>query len=294
MTRPSLAARYRAGEHEEVWRLVDVAQHADEAFRRSPECHDLLDQTFGGVRRSIETIVGRLRELGYVFECEDRADPERRAAERLLTGQPAPHLPAVPPVCRTSRDAEFVIDWCGQRLGHFPEALSAFSRLVGQVDLRQTHRASRALTGDPVVDWLGDWDPLFFDLDYTAYMIREEGADLEEQPGGGLAFEIEFAPDAYHKADISGGEGYAVFLPSSRIDPIVRLPSLDFAGGRRPDEMPFTTWLRRTIGRGGFFGVPHLMLDRGHGWLGRREVDPGIFLPDHPVFETLSRDLPAF
>jgi hypothetical protein len=66
--------------------------------------------------------------------------------------------------------------------------------------------------------------------------------------------------------------------------------------------MPFTTYLRRVFRRGGFFGVPRpfFRAPKGWGYLDRadwppvREVEAGIFLPDHPVFEALAKDMDAF
>jgi hypothetical protein len=37
-----------------------------------------------------------------------------------------------------------------------------------------------------------------------------------------------------------------------------------------------------------------MIYDRGHGWLGRVEVAPDLFLPDHPVFKDLAAGLEPF
>ena len=123
------------------------------------------------------------------------------------------------------------------------------------------------------------------DIGYGAHQVTDEDAEMHPTIDGGLAWRIQFAPSFEQKAHVSGAVNPTFMLPTQRFDPIV------FAEGIR---LPFTTYLRRIFQRGGFFGVPRMEADRGHGWLGTREVEQGIFLPDHPIFATLAKDLETF
>ncbi|MEM9343360.1 MAG: hypothetical protein AAGA87_09955 [Pseudomonadota bacterium] len=135
---------------------------------------------------------------------------------------------------------------------------------------------------DPVLSRLGDWDPLQVVFDYAAFQIRNEDLEMYPVPGGGIALHGEIAQGWAHKANISGASNVDVRFPSVERDPIV------YAEGIR---LPFSFYLRRMFARGGFYGTPS---DHRRDELSLREVEPGIFLPDHPIFETLARDLEPF
>ena len=87
--------------------------------------------------------------------------------------------------------------------------------------------------------------------------------------GGGLAIPVVFAPSFEHKANVSGAINPCFKLPAATFDPVVHAEGI---------ALPFTTYLRRVFRRGGFSGCRVGQAGRGP----LREVEPGIFLPDHP------------
>lgn len=267
----SLLHRYHQGEHIEVWEILARSYRAQPKYAKSAEFEEVMRETFMRLRINTERIIERLRDLGYEFESESPR-----------YGTPAP------PLAPTATIGLEAIAWIKDRYGLCPPVLEWFCDLIGSVDLRQSHRqlSDPSHSSDPVIRNLGDWDPLVFDgLEYFACEIREEGkADPPQQMRDGrMGVELQFAPDRYHKANISGGDDYIICLPSDVLDPII------FEAG-----VSFMTYLRNIIARGGFWGVPKIMLDRGYGWLGKIEVEPGIFLPDHWVFARLANDLEPF
>jgi hypothetical protein len=85
-------------------------------------------------------------------------------------------------------------------------------------------------------------------------------------------FQLELAPDAYHKANISGGAAYAIELPFHGADPI-------FANFRNENHsLPFVDYLRLCFRYGGF---PRL-----EGLENRADV--------HAFLQFMTRDLPPF
>jgi len=135
---------------------------------------------------------------------------------------------------------------------------------------------------DAVVSRLGDWDPLMVEPEWVLDEIADPDADLSPAPDGGLGFACAVAPSFETKADVSGLDGWSLYLPSARIDPMLYVEGA---------SLTFTDYLRRTLFRGGVFGVPRLVAPY-QGPL--REVQPGIRLPNHPVFASLAADLEPF
>ncbi len=292
----SLAARYAAGEHTEVWRELDfdilpIREQHELGYHRPTldDVEDVMRKTFERVARNVDTLVNRLSDLGYLFECEvgrygNTSPPRSPALEFAEKAQAA----------TINRFAD--LEQTGT--GPFPLALMVFSEIVGNVDLCQRFPGTQTIPAtDPVVSRLGDWDPLQVNFEYLAYCVFEDEANLSPLPDGGLALNAEIAASFEHKADISGAWNPSIRLPSYRADPMV------FAEGI---AMPFTTYLRRVFARGGFFGTPRPFFraaefnQKTGGYLAEskwpviKEVEPGIWLPDHPVLADLARDLEPF
>ncbi|WP_412555079.1 hypothetical protein [Shimia sp. MIT1388] len=292
----SLVKRYQEGEHEQVWRELDFAllpikEQFELGFGAHPsqeETHEVITLTFERVARNVDRLVTRLRDIGYQFACEAEAK--------------SPHPPRRPALAAAklarANSLERFDDLEVTGSGPFPIALSLFAELVGSVDLRQ-HVTDDQLDepSDPILKTLGDWDPLEVDFDFLQYEIGEEEAELHPLPEGGLALQPAFAGSFEHKANISGAWNPNLRLPSYRVDPMV------FAEGI---ALPFTTYLRKTFARGGFFGTPRPFFrarsfgDRSayylseNKWPKLKEVEPGIFLPEHTSFAKLAQDLEAF
>lgn len=120
---PTYLERYRAGEREAVWtELVALG----DAVREEPLLSDaraVARETMTRARRNVETIVARLRELGYRFA--------------------SPGQEIVPP------DAALLarLDRLEAAAGPLPLALRAFFEVVGSVDLTGSHPRLSAYAG---------------------------------------------------------------------------------------------------------------------------------------------------
>ncbi|MBU2664963.1 hypothetical protein KOI35_15780 [Actinoplanes bogorensis] len=223
-----LVARYRDGDHRGVWRDLGAIAHLDDEWRA--EAEQVAELTMDRVRQNAVRLTAALVAAGWPVS-EDKALPGPAAdvGDRLrelaqVTGS------AVPP------------------------ALAAYWRLVGTIDLvpRDTWDAPFP---PGVPEQLTVADPLeIIDLSESWFSVeewQEESADHHPELAGPL--EVTFAADYLHKANISGGAPYSVWLPYAGADPLVR------------DEdhgLTFTDYLRHAFAGKGF-----LRLDRQDEWL---------------------------
>lgn len=202
--------RYRAGDHERVWRELTPSAG-----------RDVAQETFHRVRTNLELLEKRLRESGYAFAedvCPSFAPPPGDISDTIARVETA--------------------------FGPLSLALKGFYEAVGAVDFRAPDGSyegepwSTLDTPDPLVVWplketfesnVGDWE------------LR---SDAERAEFGG--FTLDFAPDVYHKDNISGGDPYAVALPCADVDPRLQ----DDATG-----MTFLGHLRLAIRNGGFLRI---------------------------------------
>ena len=135
---------------------------------------------------------------------------------------------------------------------------------------------------DPILSRLGDWDPLEVDVAWLTFTLTDPEAQPTPMPGGGLIWRGEFAASFEHKAGVSGGENPWIAFPQFGLDPLIR------AEGH---AWTFTEYLRHAFRHGGFLGVPRAVrADQTPD----HEVAPGLFLPVHPIFGTLSTGLEPF
>lgn len=233
--------RYQQGERQEVWKEL-VALGAD--VRLDPHAADALAvayETMGRVAANVVTLVERLRGMGYRFQTEQSAWDERAAQidealkmpvpERALKSR-SPHVVAarkmmdavrqtlsghleaaqqqprdsrvrahVPP----DRDAAMRVRRIEKRVGTLPLSLRAFYEVVGSVDLLGSHASltprGGSISPDPLVVWALD----------DAVAMADEGEE-------GEASRLVLAPDDLHKANVSGGEAYAIEVPDDRAD----------------------------------------------------------------------------
>jgi hypothetical protein len=217
-------SRYLAGEHRQVW--ADL-QALGEDVRREPVLSDaraVAEETMHRVRRNVEKIEARLRALEYDFELY----PDEQ--ERNYMGSPtrAPSSESASDV-QTIREA----------VGPIPLSLEAFFNVVGSVDFVGYHPW-----------WPEMSDPLVVDLPEVMLGELEEWQDwAETDPDDAGPFMAPFAPDAYHKDNVSGGPAYAIQLPDPAMDAPVQ-------NGPVPGQL-FVEYLREAIlERGGFAGFP--------------------------------------
>ncbi len=218
--------RYLAGEHEQVWaELVEMGSDVRHPLILS-EATDVARETMQRAQSDILTLVPRLRALGYRFGS-------------FSQGQFTPTRPYLPPSQRSLAKLRRL----SQLVGPLPLSLQAWYETVGRVHLvGQAPWAETAVLSDAlVVDG----------VDSVLYFVQEwleEWGDLppEAQEEPCLA---EFAPDEYHKEDISGGPPYAITLPNTSADARVE---------HEWHDTTFVAYLRECFACGGFPGLARL------------------------------------
>ncbi|MFI2366709.1 hypothetical protein [Promicromonospora sp. NPDC019610] len=199
----SYFARYQVGEHDDVWRdLRALGLTAfDEPHREDAQA--VAREMAARARRNVETIVDRLQADGFVAaENDDEATP-----------RPA-HFPP-------SHGAADLADWLEETFAPFPMTVSAWIRGVGDVWLVGEHpRWPASVLADPLVV---EFEHSFYGGGSREYYADEwqnwqddADADDDAQP-----FQLDFAPDALHKANISGDGPYGIQLPGVGVDGLV-------------------------------------------------------------------------
>jgi hypothetical protein len=223
-----LVARYESGDHRGVWNDLAAVAHLDGPWRAEAEQVAVL--TMERVRRDAESLVTALIARGWPVSLE-----------QALPG-PAP-------------DVEDRLKELEQLTGSVvPPALAAYWRIVGSIDL--VPRSTWEAPFPPgVPEQLTLADPLEIgDLSSGWYSVEEwqaEAEDLHPELAGPLEFDI--AADYLHKANISGGAPYSVWLSNVGADPLVR---------HEKHGLAFTDYLRRAFEGNGF-----LRLDEQDEWL---------------------------
>ena len=225
-----LVARYENGDHRGVWSDLGAVAHLDGPWRAEAEQVAVL--TMERVRRNALGLAAALMARGWPV-----------GLEQALPG-PAP-------------DVEDRLKQLEQATGSAaPPVLAAYWRIVGTIDLvpRGTWDApfpaavpQQLTVADPleIIDLSAAW--------FSVEQWQQESAQLHPEIAGPL--ELTIAADYLHKANISGGGPYSVWLPHAGADPLVR------------DEehyLTFTDYLRRAFAGKGF-----LRLDHQEEWVAR-------------------------
>jgi hypothetical protein len=223
-----LVARYENGDHQGVWNDVAAVAHLDGLWRA--EAEQVAAVTMERVRRNAECLTTALIARGWPVSLE-----------QALPG-PAP-------------DVEDRLKELEQLTGSAaPPALAAYWRIVGMIDLvpRDTWDApfppgvpERLTLADPLE--IGDLSNGWYSVDEW----QAEAEELHPELAGPLEFDI--AADYLHKANISGGAPYSVWLSNVGADPLVR---------HEKHGLAFTDYLRRA-----FKGKGFLRLDEQDEWL---------------------------
>ncbi|WP_425098223.1 hypothetical protein [Tropicibacter sp. S64] len=155
-------------------------------------------------------------------------------------------------------------------LGRLPEHYRSAVETLGNVDLRHArpHDPSAPLRA------LATFDPFVFQPDYLAADMADPDIFEQQRADHGAVF-IEFAMDACHKADVSGGSGYGFWLPVKEhsnppqpdqlLFPDLDLPALQVLRPEalriEPVALPFAAYVETTLRNGGFFGQYSLSCD---------------------------------
>jgi hypothetical protein len=222
-----LVARYENGDHRGVWSDLGAVAHLDGPWRAEAERVAAL--TMERVRRNALSLTAALIARGWPVSLEQALPgPDPDVEDRL-------------------RELEQVTGSAA------PPALAAYWRIVGTIDL--VPRGTWDAPFPPgVPEELALADPLeIIDLTTAWFSVegwQAESGELHPEIAGPL--ELTIAADYLHKANISGGAPYSVWLPDAGADPLVR------------DEvhcLTFTDYLRRAFAGKGFLG-----LDRQDEW----------------------------
>ena len=219
-------ARYRAGQHEQVWHeLRQLGAAVREAENRT-EAQLVCDEMAVRARHNIEVIVERLTQDGFRFHTND--------------DEQTPVKPHIPPTQTAAQHAE----WLEQRFGPVPLTLLSWVRLVGDVWLVGTHPEwQKSASADPLVIQIeGSHHPHGSIRDYFNEEW-EQWHESAEDPEAGL-FILPLAPDRLHKENVSGGSPYGMQLPDSCADGLFRAES----------ALSFVEYLNWVFHRAGF---PH-------------------------------------
>jgi hypothetical protein len=186
-----IGERYIAGDTAGAWQALVALGAAVREPAHLDEARGVAWETMRRVRRNLETLLKRLDAIGY-----------RRASPDGL-GEPV---------------SEEELDEIERSLGGpLPLSLRAFWRVVGSINLTQSQ-------GQIVHEWistpssdlecLGDDDPLVV----PAVCAEDFEFISDSTPDDHGRHVVELSADRFHKANVSGGPGYGVWLPDARAD----------------------------------------------------------------------------
>lgn len=218
-------ARYQAGDHDGVWRDLRALGLDVFGVRHREDAQAVAREMATRARQNVETLVERLQADGFTaVKNDDDATP--RAAH-------------VPP----TDGASALADWMEETFAPFPMTVAAWIRQVGDVWLVGEHpRWPESVLADPLVVEFeytvdGGGSREYYEGEWELWTERD---DKDTYP-----FQLDFAPDALHKANISGDGPYGVDVPGPGIDGLVGP----------------TTWfvddLNEAFAAGGFPGALH-------------------------------------
>jgi hypothetical protein len=200
----SYFARYQAGKHDDVWR--DLRALGPTAFDdpHREDAQAVAREMGARARKNVDLIVDRLQADGFVAE---RNDDE-------ATSRPA-HFPP-------SGGAADLADWLEETFAPFPMTVAAWIRQVGDVWLVGAHPLwPQSVLADPLVvefefsEFGGD------SRDYYAEEWQNWQDDADDADDDAEPFQLDFAPDALHKANISGDGPYGIQVPGVGVDGMV-------------------------------------------------------------------------
>ena len=174
----------------------------------------------------LRALVRSLQDFGYRFERPDE----------VLPGPAA--------------DVDRQIQRLEGLVGQIPLALAQFYRTVGSIDLAGFHpRWGGCDYPDPLIVY-----PIDAALEEAVQYAELQDPRTEYWASESGVFRVPIAPDALHKANVSGGMWYGVEIPNGSEDPLV----LEDSHG-----LPFSAYLDFALSWGGF---PGLATAAAHTW----------------------------
>lgn len=228
-----LLYRYLAGEHEQVWQELVALGGAVRSEAHAADALAVAYETMHRVEQNVRILSERLKTLGYRFVAPGSGG---------LFGlrQPSLHEPHVPPASDSAARIAELENAVG---GPIPLSFRAFFDVVGAVNFNGQHSAIDVIDGD------GAPDPLMVYGISDAIDCVESGFGDDDDERSIYVV----APDALHKANVSGGDPYLISLPS---------PTADARLEEEPHNVTFVEYLRIAIGWGGFPGWENASADR--------------------------------
>lgn len=227
-------ARYRRGERVQVWEEIRALGPRCREREYDDEVARVVAETMARVRINVDRLVAGLREEGYEFVAPTAADYHTDRSRFYPSGA-----------------VEDLIAFLEALRGPLPLVMTAWMRQVGDVNLVGNHplwpRADMYTDALVVEFEYGAWDMTAAEVrahyrsELEAWQWWAEEAGLEAAGG----FCLPFAPDVYHKVNVSGGGPYGIYLPDGAADGLVEVE-----GG----QMYFVDYLRHCFKWGGFPG----------------------------------------
>lgn len=194
-------ARYQAGDHDGVWR--DLRALGLDAFgvRHREDAQAVAHEMASRARQNVETLVDRLQTEGFTTTWNDDD----------ATPRPARFPP--------TDGASALADWMEEAFAPFPMTVAAWIRQVGDVWLVGEHpRWSESILADPLVV---EFEHTVHGGGAREYYEGEWKLWTENDNRDAHPFQLDFAPDDLHKANISGGGPYGILLSGSAVDGLV-------------------------------------------------------------------------
>jgi len=221
----TLLSRYRNGAFKEVWEEIHSAGEIEGDFRL--EVMEVADATMARVAENTDLIAERLRSAGWKALSPEFSD--LRSAPK-------------------DSDVQIIAMIEEQTGAPIPVALHSFWMIVGGINWVWNYNTDQPRPDLGVDLPLDQMDPLLIEAPGG---LLFQLTDLQKRvdakhPELGDPFDLELAPDVYHKANISGGFPYAIQLPTRVADPIFAY---------EPHCLPFTDYLRLAFQWCGFPGL---------------------------------------
>jgi hypothetical protein len=274
--------RYRQGECVQVWKELVAAGDAVRAEPLYGEARAVAQETMRRAKQNVDLLVKRLQAIGYEFQFPEGviqpASPnllaDLDAFEREVGPVPLslrawieivglvnlvgsyPRLSyyhdssANPIFTMRGEDGEvetFDLDSMfqqGMASDHLPPELSnAFGKLQGMFKALQSMQGKERPERKAIAEQdRVESDPLVFEPVGVAVEVYEEWQDYGDEP-----FFAVLAPDIFHKANVSGGDGLGMVLPNAAAD----APLLNTEWG----ALTFVEYLRLSFEWAGFPGL---------------------------------------
>jgi hypothetical protein len=205
----SFLERYQNGELETVWLEVGKLRESELDPVTLEDVRAVTLETIRRVKHNLELIAAKLLAMGFVFgEFEEDGTGFNGGEPELRSN----------PIQTIENASELMTELSSVVGGQVPMVFRVFAEQIGEVDFRGTHPRFKT-------DFLLDALMVFFyvpDPDEVADWL-ENLADTPEL----AVYRHAFAPDEYHKENVSGGNPYSYCLPDDRIDPPVLTTPID-------------------------------------------------------------------